>query len=279
MIESKIVALPGGPARISGRDNDGYFQNAEVHAQEMFALASLAHDHAGPGLILDIGGNIGLSAIALGRAMPNRRVMVFEPSADSAHLLRGNLAENGVTNAEVVEAAVSDRAGSLHLNETDTSGFSHILTERHVGGASGRVSEVRVVRLDDLVTEQVGFAKIDVEGHEAHVLAGMRGLLARDRPLVHIEFNPWCLIGFSGVNVAALATCLFRHHEIFVPDPDGGLAPIGTNAIGLIYRALVERNIPDIVLKPKPDITMPDMEEMTIPSAILDELRALRARA
>jgi hypothetical protein len=41
--------------------------------------------------------------------------------------------------------------------------------------------------LDDLKLENVGFVKIDVEGHEAEVLRGAANIITRDRPNFLIE--------------------------------------------------------------------------------------------
>jgi FkbM family methyltransferase len=47
--------------------------------------------------------------------------------------------------------------------------------------------QVDVVRLDDLDLRDVGFMKIDVEGHENEVVEGARSLIGRDHPNLLIE--------------------------------------------------------------------------------------------
>ena len=37
--------------------------------------------------------------------------------------------------------------------------------------------------------QRVGFVKIDAEGHEMHVLSGMRELLERDKPVLVVELS------------------------------------------------------------------------------------------
>jgi hypothetical protein len=43
--------------------------------------------------------------------------------------------------------------------------------------------------LDNFELEDVGFIKIDVEGHELSVLQGGQSLIARDRPILFVEIE------------------------------------------------------------------------------------------
>ncbi len=47
--------------------------------------------------------------------------------------------------------------------------------------------EIATTPLDSLDFGNVGFIKIDVEGHEQAVLRGAAGLIARQRPVVQVE--------------------------------------------------------------------------------------------
>jgi hypothetical protein len=49
--------------------------------------------------------------------------------------------------------------------------------------------KVRTVRPDRMALGDIGFVKIDVEGHELDVLAGLSGLLAKCRPNLLIEIG------------------------------------------------------------------------------------------
>ena len=54
------------------------------------------------------------------------------------------------------------------------------------GGPETRF-EVELARLDDEPLQDVGFIKIDVEGHEGSVVRGGERLIRRDRPVILIE--------------------------------------------------------------------------------------------
>jgi len=92
----------------------------------------------------------------------------------------------------VVQAAAADAAGEVVLHRTAGAGGLSSLTDRFLApyAAPGIVWPVRVymVRLDDiLAAHEIGhidFLKIDVEGAEAQVLAGLS--LSRWRPVVLI---------------------------------------------------------------------------------------------
>jgi FkbM family methyltransferase len=119
----------------------------------------------------------------LSRRVP--RVHSFEPNAE----LVARLAPVMPSNVTFHQVALSDRAGR-----------SELWIPRGIG-AEGRSSlepgdraeaewshqSVTTSRLDDFDLGDVGFVKIDVEGHELAVLQGAVGLIADQRPVVMVE--------------------------------------------------------------------------------------------
>ena len=55
----------------------------------------------------------------------------------------------------------------------------------------GRTVEVSTVTLDEvaLACPRVDLVKIDAEGAEQEIVAGMRGLIERDKPILVLEYN------------------------------------------------------------------------------------------
>ena len=53
--------------------------------------------------------------------------------------------------------------------------------------AQYETEDVKLMRLDDVIQNDVGFIKIDVEGHELAVLQGSTSLIYRSRPVLLIE--------------------------------------------------------------------------------------------
>jgi FkbM family methyltransferase len=137
---------------------------------------------------LDIGADVGEFAIAM--LGSSRSVIAFEPRPTQASSLAAMFGAVGAA-VRVEAVAVSDEPGVTTMRVLESApGRSTIDSHNTLNDAdSGRVStiDVPVVRLDDLRLDQVGFVKIDVEGHELAVLRGAADTLKRNRPTLFIE--------------------------------------------------------------------------------------------
>jgi len=137
---------------------------------------------------LDIGGAVGGYALMM---MPySKRTYVFEPNPRQAAAIRTRFAAMP-ERVIVVEQALSDESGTISLRVPDNnSGRATIESEnRLLPGDAVSVHQVARGRLDDLDLADVGFMKVDVEGHEAAVFRGGHRLLERCRPVIFIEIE------------------------------------------------------------------------------------------
>ncbi|WP_195210224.1 FkbM family methyltransferase [Actinomarinicola tropica] len=134
---------------------------------------------------VDVGGWLGPWTRELSRWCG--RVDTFEPQPDLAAFLRKVVP----ANVTVHEVAVSDAAGRTRLVVPSSRHGENALASVRPGAADADpdaiVHEVDVVRLDDLGFTDVGFLKVDVEGHEREVLDGATALIGRDRPRILLE--------------------------------------------------------------------------------------------
>jgi FkbM family methyltransferase len=124
------------------------------------------------GRCLDVGANIGYTALVMRRAVGNYgSVAAFEPNEEVLPLLQRNIRNLSIV---VHPVALSDRDGEATLGQpTWYAGNCGTATlECATGG-----TRVTTRRLDSMISGPVDLLKIDVEGHEAHVLAGAEGLL------------------------------------------------------------------------------------------------------
>jgi len=166
------------------------------HRHLALALAALENEGISRGrrVLLDVGANIGTTAIAALVDHGFERVLAFEPAHENFRLLRANTALNELKDRmQTFEVAVSDEEGSAILDVSSANAASHWLVP---GGSEGpgrtRVPTARLDRLLDtagIVPDDVDLLWIDVEGHEGHVLAGARSLLTIGVPTV-FELSP-----------------------------------------------------------------------------------------
>jgi FkbM family methyltransferase len=160
-------------------------------------LIRVAKAH-GVSVVLDVGANRGQFAKKLFKAGYSGRVVSFEPLAE-AHAKLQNAAA-GKKNWQVYRrCALGSRAGRAQINVAGNSQSSSFLPmhERHLRIAPHSlyvgIEEVEMLRLDQVIASDFpGNAplglKMDVQGYEREVLAGLRE--HRDRVvLVYAELS------------------------------------------------------------------------------------------
>lgn len=153
---------------------------------------------AGPGdLVFDVGAHAGNRTRAL--AALGCRVVALEPQPDFARLLR--LLFGRHPRVSILQAAAGDRSGVATLSVSDRTPTMTTLatawrTAREhdpvfAGVQWNRSIDVEVLTLDALITRfgRPAFVKIDVEGAEPAVLAG----LTRPVPALSFEYLPGTL--------------------------------------------------------------------------------------
>lgn len=155
------------------------------------ALKSLLHPGDG---VIDIGANIGYVTMLLTRmTAPGGKALSVEPVPATFNFLSHNCASLGL-NAIPVHAAVSDKPGLGYMEMGQYPDGSENPYEAHLVQVSEEpfAAPVDIVTLD-MLAEDYAFAprfiKIDVEGHEYHVLKGGEKTLRRYYPHLLIEMN------------------------------------------------------------------------------------------
>jgi len=156
---------PVGNIRLVLRANSGAdaFIHSEVFEHRYYHLPS----DRSPATILDLGANIGLSAIYLSRRFPQAEVACVEPIPTNLDVLRRNLAMNGV-KARIFPAAV-DSAEGFAMMQLAGRDYGHRIVPP---GERGPQPELRVpvvsvpAIMRQLGWDRIGLAKIDIEGQE-----------------------------------------------------------------------------------------------------------------
>lgn len=179
---------------------------------------------------LDVGANVGFYAVPIARFLARSggggRVIAVEPVPGNVRRLRENLELNGVTDrCQVCEVALAEKEGPAEIvlredfENGAATGNASIVTNMTFDHDFRRDS-IRTRRLDDLWAEvarpgeRLGFAKLDVEGHEACCLAGGRSVLAEHRPVLQVEILRAALAarGQDPASVAAELPDGYRMH-------------------------------------------------------------------
>jgi FkbM family methyltransferase len=159
-------------------------------------LLDAAQELVGPGArVWDIGANVGVFGLAAASlAGPSGSVLCVEADAWLASLLERSRDRLDARNAplDVVQAAISDRAGLATFCIARRGRASNSLEEAGGRVVAGGVRERRVVptiTADDLLASRDAptVVKIDVEGAEVMVLRGATRVLGEARPVVYIE--------------------------------------------------------------------------------------------
>jgi len=149
-------------------------------------------------LAIDVGANIAYMASILAvRAGPSGAVIGFEPHPDIYAEACANIArwvEYPVAPVTLARSALSNRPGKLPLYVPHSFDGNRGLSSLNSDVPCGRTMMVEVTTLDNVVgpTTAVGMLKIDVEGHEAEVLAGGATTLGRRavRDVLFEDHNP-----------------------------------------------------------------------------------------
>jgi len=167
--------------------------DAEPEVQE--ALAELIE----PGqTVYDVGANIGFFTILCSRLVgPQGRVYAFEPIPENLVTLRHNIALNNLTNVIVVEQALSASTGTAEMFVSPWSAFHSLnvdgASKRENHGPDGGQITVETITLDEFVqgddVSAPALVKLDVEGAELLVVAGMRETLRSKQPLLLVEVH------------------------------------------------------------------------------------------
>lgn len=139
--------------------------------------------------VLDIGANMGHYTKRLSDLVgPKGRVIAFEPVPATFALLTANVRLFATPNVTLVNAAVSDTLGVVGMS---LPAFSTGLTNyyrAHIAAPQDSGLSVLALSVDALGLDgRVTLVKIDAEGHEASVLAGMQMLLRAHHPALIVE--------------------------------------------------------------------------------------------
>ena len=169
---------------------------------------------------IDVGAHAGAVTLLLARRTV--ACLAFEPSPAFGYLSRAL-----PPNCRFYPVALSDQAGHAtlripHSGRRALRQLASISSTNTLSDFTCSTVEVEVRTLDDVVGDQdIGFIKIDVEGHELAVLKGAQRTLARSRPNLVVEaeerHRPGAIESIAALLQAHGYTGHFIHRGTLVP--------------------------------------------------------------
>jgi len=170
---------------------------------ELKEMCLIAEGMKEAGVFIDVGSNIGVYALTIAQAVPNKRVIAFEPLQSNFDSLKANIARNGITNCLAYQKAISNACGSVQffINPIHDGGGSLIEPKVYKTGDVEVDAEryrqkhpefrpridVETVPLSKIISHRC-VLKIDVEGAEMDVVySGYEALKAGLVELIILE--------------------------------------------------------------------------------------------
>jgi FkbM family methyltransferase len=139
--------------------------------------------------ILDIGANIGVHSVIYSN-YTKKTVYAFEPQPKVFDLLEKNIKGNNCKNI------VPHMFGASSQN---TTFFMNAVYDQKINQGAFRIKEkdspeemgitIQCKVLDELNLQDIGYIKMDVEGHELEALEGLTNTINRYRPSLMIEIH------------------------------------------------------------------------------------------
>jgi FkbM family methyltransferase len=139
-------------------------------------------DRVHPQIIVDIGGNIGITSLWLNRKFPNAKIYCFEPMQDNFAILQKNI--TGIANIQAFNFGLGNTNAELdvfsNVDANNRGGFSIYQRENdtdNLGTKTASVGKIQIRKagevLADLGIKKVDLLKIDTEGAEYDILTSI----------------------------------------------------------------------------------------------------------
>lgn len=141
-----------------------------------------------PLVILDVGANIGQTAVALHRYFPGSRILCFEPVASTYRELVANTKK--ISGISCFQLALGDRCGESLIFKSPS--YSGIASLQGAGAPQFDHSETISLATGESICRSaaltmIDLLKIDTEGYELPVLKGFGQILATRVKFIYIE--------------------------------------------------------------------------------------------
>ena len=132
-------------------------------------------------IVLDVGANVGQTALTVARQFPKCRVYSFEPVPSTFQELEANMAN--FHNVKAIRCALGSSEGLAKMKSGQRSESNTLVVSGTAerGASTDSIIDVQIDTVDSFCSrngiEHVSLLKIDTEGYEVNVLRGANRLL------------------------------------------------------------------------------------------------------
>jgi FkbM family methyltransferase len=193
--DGRLVALGASSYMISG--DEGYLKHLGRRFEpDTFAILAALSDR--DARVIDVGANIGITALAFSQLCPEGKVAAIEPVPRTFAYMRTNVARARLNNITTHNFALGNTEGEVVMqgNPHFLAG-SFVVDKCRINDNFHFSDTVPLHKLDnafpELGLDRIDLIKADVEGYELDVFEGAVDLLRAFKPIVYLEMNHWCL--------------------------------------------------------------------------------------
>ena len=136
--------------------------------------------------IIDLGANIGTHSVIYSTYTAGA-IYSFEPQKVVYDILNKNIDLNRCNNVITYNFGGSNVNSKFYMNAEYDNKHNQGAFAIQKGATSGLEIECRVI--DEMNLTNIGYIKIDVEGHEYEALLGMKELIKREKPIILVEIH------------------------------------------------------------------------------------------
>ena len=261
-LQHATITVCGIEIEIAAAVDDRYFQQC-VADRDLFepAVAVAALTLPENAVVVDCGASIGMVTAAVGRRFPDARIIAFEASPAVLPSTKATFEHNGVFPKLVTSAVGAEPGERSFYVDGNGSGWGFLNEE--IGGHT-----VPVVTLDDELADldRLDLLKLDIEGGELSALRGAASTIARLRPTLVVELNPFVLWRWGRTFPQDLLAWIEdAYPHLAAIDMTGTVTSLPDHdaVMELLYRLGVHGGLADIVATTEPlELTTADLAAM-----------------
>jgi FkbM family methyltransferase len=202
----KLIKTRLGESKFYYRSDDRFIgQRVALGKYEPYETKLILRQLKPNQVVIDVGANIGYYTMLIANKV--KKVYALEPDKTNFEILKKNILANNLKNVVAIRAAAGSKKSRLNLYKSKENLGDHKLY------GDGKKERVRVVKLDELVREQVNLIKIDTQGWEPEVVAGAKKIITKDKPIIFMEYSParYKIAGLDGKKMMRFLRKIYKN--------------------------------------------------------------------